>query len=203
MRRPWHSLKPFPQHPPGHFPRRVKDMGRFMRALINGGELDGVRILSKARLEEMMTPSNPTSAGYVGLAFFGSKVLGHDSIGHDGGTMTFFSDLRIFPEQGIGIFVSRDGIGEITTPKDLAAIPNPVTAIARRFLPEAPEAAASAEPRDASVAGVYHSSRRADSSFLRINSFAIAAFPQNRRRRECKIAGGHLAIRRGPTHETL
>src|SRR5580704_4668612 len=29
------------------------DMGRFIRALINGGELDGIRILSKARLDAL------------------------------------------------------------------------------------------------------------------------------------------------------
>lgn len=157
--------------PAGALSATGEDMGRFIRALINGGELDGVRILPKARLDEMLTPSNPTPAGYLGLAFVGSKVLGHDSIGHDGQTMTFFSDLRIFPEQGIGIFVSRDGIGEITTPKDLAAIPNPARAIARRFLPEAPEATGRTPlPGDASVAGVYHLSRRADSSLLRLGS---------------------------------
>jgi CubicO group peptidase (beta-lactamase class C family) len=162
--------------PAGALSASGEDMGRFMRALINGGELDGVRILPKARLDEMMTPSNPTPVGYLGLAFFDSKILGHDSIGHDGQTMTFFSDLRIFPERGIGIFVSRDGMGEITTLKDLAAVPNPMRAIVRRFLPEVPEAAASSEPYDASIAGVYHSSRRADSSFLRVNSLVSQRF---------------------------
>lgn len=163
--------------PAGALSATGEDIGRFIRALINGGELDGVRILPKARLDEMMTPGNPISAGYLGLAFFGTKVLGHDSIGHDGQTMTFFSDLRIFPAQGIGIFVSRDGLGEITSPKDLAAIPNPVRAIARRFLPEGPDATAHAPlPGDASVAGVYQLSRRADSSFLRVCSLVSQRF---------------------------
>ena len=88
-------------------------MGRFMRALINDGTLDGVRILPKARLNEMMAPGQATPAGYLGLVFFGTKVAGHDSIGHGGDTTTFFSDLKIFPEQGIGVFVSRSGTGEI------------------------------------------------------------------------------------------
>jgi CubicO group peptidase (beta-lactamase class C family) len=86
-------------------------MGRFMRALINGGTLDGVRILPEARLNEMMAPRQATPAGYLGLVFFGTKVAGHDSIGHGGDTTTFFSDLKIFPEQGIGVFVSRSGTG--------------------------------------------------------------------------------------------
>jgi len=147
------------------------DMGRFMRALLGGGALDGVRILPEASLEAMMAPSNPTGAGYLGLAFFGTKVAGQDAIGHDGATMTFFSSLTLFPKHGVGIFVSRDGVGEITAPKDLREIPDPATAIAQRFLANPPEP----ETRDAnlsgnaSMAGIYHWSRRAQSSFLRLS----------------------------------
>lgn len=155
--------------PAGGLSATGADIGRFMRALMNGGELDGVRVLPKARLDEMMAPGNATSAGYLGLVFFGTKIAGHESIGHDGGTTTFFSDLRIFPEQGIGVFVSRDGIGEI---RNFREIPYPATAIAKRFLPKAPEAAdarAATLPSDPGVAGIYHSSRRAESSLIRFN----------------------------------
>jgi hypothetical protein len=86
-------------------------MGRFICALINGGELDGIRILPKALLDEMMAPANATPAGYLGLVFFGTKVAGHDSIGHGRATLAFFNDLKFFPEQRVGIFVSRDGMG--------------------------------------------------------------------------------------------
>src|SRR5664279_2503453 len=100
--------------PAGGLSATGADIGRFIRALLNGGELDGTRILSKARLDEMMTPASATPAGYLGLVFFGGKVADRDAVGHDGETTTFFSDLRIFPAQGIGVFVSRDGTGEIT-----------------------------------------------------------------------------------------
>jgi CubicO group peptidase (beta-lactamase class C family) len=155
--------------PAGALSATGTDMGRFMRALMNGGELDGVRILPKARLDEMMAPQSATSAGYLGLAFFGTKVAGHDSIGHDGDTTTFFSDLKIFPEQGVGVFVSRSGTGEVDAANQ---IPNPATTIAKRFLPKVPEAAdarAATLPGDPAVAGIYHSSRRAESSFIRFN----------------------------------
>ena len=85
--------------------------------------------------------------------------------------MTFFSGLRLFPERGIGIFVSRDGNGEIMSSAQLGAIPNPTALIANRFLPKAPEAAgpqAAAFPSNAEIAGVYQSSRREQSSFLRL-----------------------------------
>ena len=138
---------------------------------MNGGELDGARILSKARLNEMMAPQSSTPAGYLGLVFFGGKVADRDAIGHDGETMTFFSDLRIFPAQGIGVFVSRDGIGDITAARQ---IPQPVAAIARRFLPRAatPDVA---DPRrhladNADIAGIYQTSRRAESTFVRLTA---------------------------------
>jgi CubicO group peptidase (beta-lactamase class C family) len=165
--RPW----PLPQlaffqtiiPPVGGLSTTGTDMGRFMRALINGGELDGVRILPKARLDEMMAPGNATAAGYLGLVFFGTKVAGHDAIGHDGDTTTFFSDLKIFPEQGVGVFVSRSGTGEINAGNQ---IPDPAAAIAKRFLPKVPETADPSLPSDPGVVGIYHLSRRSESSLL-------------------------------------
>src|SRR5262245_41806191 len=156
--------------PSGALSATGADMGRFMRALLGGGALDGVRILPEASLEAMMAPSNPTPAGYLGLAFFGTKVAGQDAIGHDGATMTFFSSLTLFPKHGVGIFVSRDGIGEIATLKDLKEIPDPVTVIAQRFLakPQEPDGRDTNLSGDAGVAGIYHGSRRAESSFLRL-----------------------------------
>jgi CubicO group peptidase (beta-lactamase class C family) len=154
--------------PAGGLSATAADMGRFLRALINGGELDGVRILPKTRLDEMMAPGDATPAGYLGLVFFGTKVAGHDAIGHAGITTTFFSDLQIFPEQGIGVFVSRDGIG------DLREIPDPVRAIAARLRPRVREAAdttyASPSTGNADVAGIYQTSRRAESSVVRLNA---------------------------------
>lgn len=61
-----------------------------------------------------------------------------------------------------------DGLGKITSAEEL---PRPARAIAERFLPEASEGANSnsaALPADAGIAGVYHWSRRAESSFTRL-----------------------------------
>jgi CubicO group peptidase (beta-lactamase class C family) len=160
--------------PAGALSATGTDMGRFLRALMNGGELDGARILPKARLDEMMmAPSDATPAGYLGLAFFGGKVAGHDSIGHAGATMAFFSDLRFFPGQDLGVFVSRDGIGTFNPLTD--TLPNPANVIARRFLPRLPDAGGAhtaALTSNANVAGVYHPSRRAESTWLRIGDLS-------------------------------
>jgi hypothetical protein len=160
--------------PAGALSSTGTDMGRFMRALMNGGTLDNVRILPKARLDEMTAvPPDATPAGYLGLVFFGLRVAGHDTIGHGGATMTFFSDLKIFPAHGIGVFVSRNGRGEIRSVKDLEEMPDPAKAIAKRFLPEAPiaEDVGRDFPANGSVAGNYHPSRRQESSFARLSEF--------------------------------
>jgi CubicO group peptidase (beta-lactamase class C family) len=153
--------------PAGALSTTADDMGRFIRALINGGDLDGVRILSKARLDKMMAPSSSTPAGYLGLVFFGTKIAGHDAIGHGGANMAFSSNLQIFPAQGIGIFASLDGKGETKTARDMEDM------IARRFLPSAGDAAdapTAGFPGDAAVAGIFQSSRRAESSLVRLNA---------------------------------
>src|SRR6266849_1126373 len=68
--------------PAGGLSATGTDMGSFIGALMNGGAHDGASILSKARLDEMMAPNSSTPAGYLGLVFFGTKVAGHDAIGH-------------------------------------------------------------------------------------------------------------------------
>ncbi len=154
--------------PAGALSATADDMSRFLRALMNGGELDGVRILPKARLDEMMAPNSSSPAGYLGLVFIGRKIAGRAAIWHNGETMAFFSDLEFFPADGIGIFVSRDGIGDVKTGRE---IPNIAPAVARRFLSEPPDTAGArpaASPDEAGIAGIYHPSRRAESSFVRL-----------------------------------
>src|SRR5262249_11907273 len=86
----------------------------------------------------------------------------------NGGTMTFFSDLKIFPEQGLGIFVSRDGIGEIESAKEARGVPNPAVEIAKNFLHTGADAAAATLTRESGIARTHPSARRAESSWLRL-----------------------------------
>lgn len=61
--------------PAGALSATGADMARFLRALLDDGALEGTRILSKERLEEMMSPSeDATAAGHVGLVFFWNQV---------------------------------------------------------------------------------------------------------------------------------
>jgi hypothetical protein len=143
------------------------DMGRFMLALLHGGSLDGSRVLSEKGLAVMMAPQIVTPAGSMGLVFLERKLGGIRFVGHDGGTMSFFSVLLVSPERGLGVFVSYDGGAALQALSDL------LRALARRYLPARPADTNpfTARPGDsAATAGVYQNSRRADSTIARLSA---------------------------------
>lgn len=152
--------------PAGALATTGTDMGRFMRALLRGGELDGARILDAETLRSMMAPQVATPAGRMGLSFFEKDVAGRRSIGHDGATTTFFSALSLLPAEGLGVFASVDGAGAAGAPEELVA------AAVEACAPPAPSAT---PPGVAGVAvgapsGAYQTSRRAESTLLRLNA---------------------------------
>ena len=102
----------------------ARDLKRFARMLINGGELDGVRILSPATVARMITPVTlPANAGTRGLGWdidtsFSSNrgdLFPIGSFGHTGFTGT---SLWIDPaSKSYVIFLSSrlhpDGVGDV------------------------------------------------------------------------------------------
>jgi len=102
----------------------AQDLKRFARMLINGGELDGVRILSPATVARMITPMTlPANAGTRGLGWdidtsFSSNrgdLFPIGSFGHTGFTGT---SLWIDPaSKSYVIFLSSrlhpDGVGDV------------------------------------------------------------------------------------------
>ena len=91
------------------------DMARFMLAILNGGALDGARILKPATLRLMESDLLTNVAGMPGLAHGwlvyreGGREAGPRLIGHAGNTIDDHSDLVIAPELGVGFFVSFTG----------------------------------------------------------------------------------------------
>lgn len=102
----------------------ARDLQRFARMLINGGELDGVRVLSAATVARMIAPvSMPANAGTRGLGWdidtsFSSNrgdLFPVGSFGHTGFTGT---SLWIDPaSKSFVIFLSSrlhpDGVGDV------------------------------------------------------------------------------------------
>jgi hypothetical protein len=117
----------------------------------------------------MMAPQITTPSGSMGLVFVERRLGGIRFVGHDGGTMSFFSALLVSPERGLGMFVSYDGRASPTALNDL------VQAFAQGYLParSADSSRFTARPEDtAATAGVYQTSRRADSTIMRLSALA-------------------------------
>jgi len=163
---PWPFFETISASPAGALSATGIDMGRFMLMLLHGGILDGSRVLSAGGLASMMAPQIATPAGSMGLVFYEKRLGGIRFVGHDGGTMSFFSVLMVSPEKGLGVFVSYDGaVGQ--------ALSDLLQAFGRRYLSARPAEANSftARPGDTTVtAGVYQNSQRSDSTIMRLSA---------------------------------
>ena len=81
------------------------DMTRWMLAMLNGGALDGRRILDKATLDEMWAPTVEAREGRIGLAWLLLPVDGDDLIWHGGADSGFRARLMLVPARRIGVIV--------------------------------------------------------------------------------------------------
>jgi len=92
------------------------DMVRFAQAILNGGELDGTRILREETVEQMLTPSFSHDDRLMGmlLGFYATDVNGSRVIGHGGDTQYFHSNLGIDRDKDLAFFVSFSGSGGST-----------------------------------------------------------------------------------------
>jgi hypothetical protein len=72
-------------------------MVRFGQAILNGGELDGKRILKAETVKEMLTPnfSHDDRTTAMLLGFYETDYNGHRVVGHGGDTIYFHSYLGI------------------------------------------------------------------------------------------------------------
>ncbi|MDQ3549081.1 MAG: beta-lactamase family protein [Chloroflexota bacterium] len=98
----------FPYHrahaPSSTLYSNVPDMCRWALANLNGGALDGARILSRASLDAMWQPGasiDPERHERIGLSWFAGAYRGWKTIGHDGEDTGFQSQLFLVPEAGL------------------------------------------------------------------------------------------------------
>ncbi|GHC08741.1 serine hydrolase domain-containing protein [Thermomonas carbonis] len=164
--------------PAGSLAASGADMGRFMIAHLQKGEYNGARILSEATAVQMHSTAQ-ASVGPLNkmmLGFYETTVNGHRAIAHGGDTMWFHSDLQLFLDDGIGIYVSTNSAGKDGAARNVRA--SLVTGFADRYLPltgalpASTVDAATARLHAQQVAGAYMSSRRAQSNFMSILNVA-------------------------------
>ena len=160
--------------PAGSLASSGADMARFMIAHLEGGGYGGGRILApqtvKLMHETPLTMIPPLNRMMLG--FYEQNYNGHRILSHGGDTEYFHSDLSLFVDDHVGIFVSMNSAG-----RDAAAHvirEGLFEQFADRYFPGAPDerrVAAKTALADAKLlAGYYENSRRIETSFLSIAS---------------------------------
>ena len=95
-----------PNFPDGFLRTSVRQLSRFARAYLNGGILDGQRILRERTIREMFQPQLQGGLGSQGLTWYTSpQVRERDVWGHGGSDPGINTDIRLLPEEGIAAIV--------------------------------------------------------------------------------------------------
>ncbi len=150
------------------------DMGRFGQALLNGGELDGHRVLKQESLQTMWTPQFRASEELPpqGLGFY--QVWRNDLkwIGHEGDLVAFHSLFYIEPRNKLLLFISYNSLGSAS--KTRAELLN---GFSDRYFPKPQHQTVFNVPRKEmqEFEGFYQPTRRADSTQLKL-LFLFAQF---------------------------
>ena len=99
--------------PAGALSSTATDMVRFGQAVLNGGTLDGVRILKESSMAEMLKTqfTHDDRLMGMGLGFYAGDYEGFRVVGHGGDTRYFHSYLGVDPANGMTFFVSFGGQG--------------------------------------------------------------------------------------------
>jgi CubicO group peptidase (beta-lactamase class C family) len=143
------------------------DLGRYLRALLNGGALHADRVLDKASVEQMCEAQNldvPLDLDIVnGLGWFledGAIPGGGTVMRHGGTTLVFAAEMILLPERGLGVVVlaNADGSRALVSRLAEAVLSHALERVAHPpstelFLAELDKGAAEAEPGD--IAGRY------------------------------------------------
>jgi CubicO group peptidase (beta-lactamase class C family) len=96
------------------------DVARLLLAYLNGGELEGVRILSAQSVALMSGDSQvlgegPNMAAYPngrhGLGWYVIPEGARLRLQHDGGGPGFATTMRLYPTEGLGIALLANGTG--------------------------------------------------------------------------------------------
>jgi CubicO group peptidase (beta-lactamase class C family) len=143
------------------------DMGRFGQALLNGGELDGQRILKAETLAQMWSPQFRASDQLppICMGFYQNWRNDLRWIGHEGDLIAFHSLFFVEPQQKLVLFASYNSSGGGNQPR-----PEMINYFSDRYFPGGPKAnflkTPASELKD--IEGQYLSTRRADSTKLRL-----------------------------------
>jgi CubicO group peptidase (beta-lactamase class C family) len=155
--------------PAGGISSAAGDMEKFALALLNGGDLDGHRILRTETRDAMWTRQFGTSDSLPPqcMGFYQTWRNNLHFIGHDGDLLAFHSMFLLEPAQKLVIFVSYNSAG--SAGRNRAEL---LDGFADRYFPAYTPPAFQTIPANQlkDIAGNFQSTRRADSTKLAIGN---------------------------------
>ncbi|MGH7525291.1 MAG: serine hydrolase domain-containing protein, partial [Gemmatimonadales bacterium] len=158
--------------PAGSLSATGEDMGRFMIAHLQNGRYGDRKILQPetAKLMHRTSLTILPAVNRMVLGFYESNRNGRRAIAHGGDTYVFHSDLHLFIDDGVGIYISLNSAGKegASGPIRSALFEQ----FADRYLP-GEETTGRVDPQTAEahaelLAGTYDNSRRSESNFLSV-----------------------------------
>jgi CubicO group peptidase (beta-lactamase class C family) len=155
--------------PAGGVSSTAADMGRFAQALLNGGELDGNRILKPDTVHAMWTPQFRSSQQMppICMGFYETWRNDLHWIGHEGDLVAFHSLFMLEPSRKLMLFISYNSAGGGEKPR-----PEMIDMFTDRYFPGHGRQVFISLPRKelTAIEGVYQSTRREDSTRLKLLS---------------------------------
>jgi CubicO group peptidase (beta-lactamase class C family) len=143
------------------------DMGRFGQMLLGGGELNGQRVLKQDSLTEMWKPQFRANDELppIGLGFYQVWRNELKWIGHQGDLVAFHSLFFVEPQQKLVLFISYNSAGSAGKSR-----PELLDAFSDRYFPSELQQPfiAAAPSRLKDIEGTYQTTRRADSTILKL-----------------------------------
>ncbi|WP_243435898.1 beta-lactamase family protein [Acanthopleuribacter pedis] len=105
----------FPDYPNGQCRASVADLAVFLAMVMNGGEINGTRVLtgdSVAAMQEAQPVPIPADIEAQGLMWFTMRDYGRTLVGHDGGEEGADTFMFFDPAAGIGVITLVNGDGD-------------------------------------------------------------------------------------------
>jgi CubicO group peptidase (beta-lactamase class C family) len=162
--------------PAGSLVTTGHDMASFMIAHLQQGRFGTGRILAPATAAQMhsIQPRIFPALHGMALGFYEHSRNGRFILAHNGGTQYFHSDMHLFMNEGVGIFISLNSPGENAAASGLHEAL--FHGFADRYFPAASDRRpptldrATALRHAQLMAGNWDSARRADSNMFRLTS---------------------------------
>ncbi len=155
--------------PAGGMASTATDMARWMRFHLNGGELEGVRLMENSTHAAMWTRgfNDRPEAADVAHGFQDRPYRGLRTLGHGGGTAAYLTQMVMVPELDLGIFLSYNSAH---TGAPFMNMPDLIIdhAIDHHWQPVLASQDEEAAEVLAELAGTYVSNRRVFSSFAAV-----------------------------------